>query len=255
MILQRVDALTRPPPVLSKGTSRLQRLIDQERTPGCCGELLVDTLSPGTVLSSPDRAGTESVVYLLSGAARWDATSLRPGDGVFSPPGSPPIVSAGPADAAVLLVVLAGCQEPPLGTREPASSQRVARRIVSTPASESQALGTTGGFVSMGVTWLATRNSVGATGVVLATSTFSPGGSHQLHRHAHADEYFLVVEGGGLHLQSGCRTRLAPGDLAYIPAGEWHGFVTDPGTVTRAVYGYLGAGSLDEAGYELESRG
>jgi mannose-6-phosphate isomerase-like protein (cupin superfamily) len=40
------------------------------------------------------------------------------------------------------------------------------------------------------------------------------------------------------------------GDLVLVPAGEWHGFRTDG--VTTAVYGYLGAGSLQQAGYELE---
>ncbi|MFY0579771.1 cupin domain-containing protein [Cystobacter fuscus] len=78
-----------------------------------------------------------------------------------------------------------------------------------------------------------------------------PGGSHQLHRHPHADEFFLVLQGGGEHLTKDGPVRLNPGDLAYIPAGEWHGFQTDPGVTTRTVYGYLGAGSLAQAGYEL----
>jgi quercetin dioxygenase-like cupin family protein len=251
VILQSVGALTR-----SGAAFGAQLLLDPDRTPGCRGKLLVHTLPPGTALPGWDPAATESVVYLLSGSARWRPGSacaggpmeLRPGDGVFSPPGPPQVVSAGPAEAAVLLVVLGQAS----GDAAP-DSPRLPRRIVSTPASESAALGS-GGFVSMGVTWLATRHSVGARQVVLATSTFSPGGSHQLHRHAHADEYFLVLQGAGMHLQSGGGTRLQAGDLVYIPAGEWHGFVTDPETVTRAVYGYLGAGSLDEAGYQLLDR-
>ncbi|NUT90548.1 MAG: hypothetical protein HOY78_00830, partial [Saccharothrix sp.] len=56
-----------------------------------------------------------------------------------------------------------------------------------------------GGFTDMGVRWLATTDTLGTRGLVVATSTFAPGGHHELHRHPHADEFFLVLRGGGYH--------------------------------------------------------
>jgi quercetin dioxygenase-like cupin family protein len=109
-----------------------------------------------------------------------------------------------------------------------------------------------GGFERMAVHWLATTGTVGSRRLALATSTFTPGGSHDLHRHPDADEFFLVLAGGGDHLTERGRVRLAQGDLAYIPAGEWHGFRTRPGVTTVALYGYLGAGSLRQAGYQIQ---
>jgi len=133
----------------------------------------------------------------------------------------------------------------------PDASRQRAVHFTAAPDNGEGVLGSVGGFDGMGVSWLATTQTVGAQQLVVATSTFTDGGSHGLHRHAHADEYFLVVEGSGSHLTETGEIRMAEGDLVFIPANEWHGYRTDPGTVTRAVYGYLGAGSLQAASYEL----
>ncbi|MEK8104582.1 cupin domain-containing protein [Micromonospora sp. M12] len=80
-----------------------------------------------------------------------------------------------------------------------------------------------------------------------------PDGHHELHRHPHAEEFFMVLDGGGEHLTETGAIRMGPGDVVLVAAGEWHGYRTDPGVTTTTVYGYLGAASLDEAGYEVRS--
>jgi quercetin dioxygenase-like cupin family protein len=105
----------------------------------------------------------------------------------------------------------------------------------------------------MRVRWLVCAATSGSTALVVATSTFAPDGRHELHRHASAEEFFMVVEGGGEHLTESGPVRLGPGDAVLIPAGEWHGYRTDPGVTTRTIYGYLGAASLDDAGYEVRA--
>ena len=64
-----------------------------------------------------------------------------------------------------------------------------------------------------------------------------------------------MLSGADEHVSQYGTTRLTAGDLTLIPAGEWHGFRTDPKIITRTVYGYLGAGSLDQAGYNLYDGG
>jgi quercetin dioxygenase-like cupin family protein len=198
----------------------------------------------------------ESVTFVLSGKGDWKADGriwpLTPGEGVFNPPGTRRAFDAARDEDAVLLVVYGGTADPRDAVPHPVDGASACGCRISRTADQGNSpLREAGGFIDMGVHWLATTQTVGTRSVVVATSTFTPGGSHQLHRHPHADEFFLVLRGGGEHLTKEGPVRLNPGDMAYIPAGEWHGFRTDPGVTTRTVYGYLGAGSLAQAGYEL----
>lgn len=106
------------------------------------------------------------------------------------------------------------------------------------------------GFFGLGVYWLATREAVGADHVVLGASTFEPGGVHEHHRHPNGDEILFILEGGGEHLTPDGAVPLSAGEVAFIPAGEFHGFRNPPGVTTRTLFGYFGPGSLEEAGYE-----
>jgi quercetin dioxygenase-like cupin family protein len=120
---------------------------------------------------------------------------------------------------------------------------------------DAAALASAGGITAMDVRWLVTAETRGARSLAVACSAFTGAGTHELHRHPHADEFFLVLDGGGEHLTETGPVRLVPGDLVHIPAGEWHGFRTAPGVTTRTVYGYLGAPGLAGAGYELLADG
>ena len=85
----------------------------------------------------------------------------------------------------------------------------------------------------------------------MAPATFEPGGLHEHHRHPNGDEFLFILEGGGEHLTPGSAVRLDAGEIAYIPAGEYHGYRNKAGALTRTLFGYFGAGSLEEAGYEV----
>jgi quercetin dioxygenase-like cupin family protein len=107
------------------------------------------------------------------------------------------------------------------------------------------------GFIGLGVFWLITRETVGAENILLGASTFEPGGVHQHHRHPNGDEILFIIDGGGKHLTTDEAVSLSAGEIAYIPANEYHGFDNPPGVLTKTLFGYFGAGSLSEAGYEV----
>jgi quercetin dioxygenase-like cupin family protein len=107
------------------------------------------------------------------------------------------------------------------------------------------------GFIGLGVFWLITKETVGAEKILLGASTFEPGGVHEHHRHPNGDEILFIINGGGKHLNPEEAVSLAAGEIAYIPANEYHGFDNPPGVLTKTLFGYFGAGSLSEAGYEV----
>jgi quercetin dioxygenase-like cupin family protein len=107
------------------------------------------------------------------------------------------------------------------------------------------------GFVGLGVFWLATRDTVGTNDFLLGASTFDPGGIHEHHRHPKGDEFLFILEGGGDHLTPDSAVSLSAGEIAYIPADEYHGFQNREGVLTRTLFGYFGPATLDEAGYQV----
>lgn len=238
----------------SRSASEVQWLVNDDLFPGARGAVLVRVLPDGAELPSHQRTMAESVSFLLSGQGEWSANDglwrLNPGEGVYSPAGTRHGFTATLGKDVILLEVWGK----PINLGEPVPGPTrggCVRRISQIADKDDGILQTTGGFIGMGVHWLATTETVGARTLVLATSTFTPGGSHQLHRHVDADEFFLIVEGGGTLLTEQGPERLRAGEVVYLANGEWHGFVTDPGVTTRSVYGYLGAGSLEQAGYEV----
>jgi quercetin dioxygenase-like cupin family protein len=109
------------------------------------------------------------------------------------------------------------------------------------------------GFVGLGVFWLLTRDTVGTHDFLLGASTFEPGGLHEHHRHPKGDEFLFILEGGGEHLTPDGAVSLSAGDIAYIPANEYHGFKNREGVLTRTLFGYFGPATLQEAGYEVRT--
>jgi quercetin dioxygenase-like cupin family protein len=174
----------------------------------------------------------ESAVVVLAG----EVAGLGAGAARFQPAGGAADLAAGPAGARVLLV-RARARQRPEGSADASTA----------------VLEAGGGFTDMRVRWLVDAATTGSTALVVATSAFAPDGHHELHRHPYAEEFFLVVEGSGEHLTADGEVRMGPGDLVVVPAGDWHGYRTDPGITTRTVYGYLGAASLGDAGYEVRS--
>lgn len=218
---------------------------------GGTGAVAIEVLAPGAT-SPPKRTVAETITFLLGGCLGCNGSDdpLVAGDTMFHPTGCMHSFRNLGSEPASLFAVRATTTREVSETDADAVPQRVSLEVA-----EDSSLDRDGGFITMGVRWLATRDTVGTCNVTLGTSTFEPGGQHELHRHPHAVEFLLVVSGAGMHLTEDGATPLTHGRLVLIPAGEWHGFCTDPGVTTRTVFGYLGAASLAEAGYELKTGG
>jgi quercetin dioxygenase-like cupin family protein len=81
------------------------------------------------------------------------------------------------------------------------------------------------------------------------TVAFDAGDGVGVHRHPHAEEFVLVLDGAGVHTAPGSELPVAAGEAVFVDAGEWHGFrAAGPGV--RVVFGFLGAGSPEDAGWE-----
>jgi len=70
------------------------------------------------------------------------------------------------------------------------------------------------GWEGMFVHWLADRDHGNTETTVFNVTEFPPKRSHEVHRHPHAEEYFFVLEGSGLHLTDGDPVRLEKGTLS-----------------------------------------
>jgi quercetin dioxygenase-like cupin family protein len=197
------------------------------------GSVEVRSLNPGEALpgGAPD---VESAVVVLAGTMSGHGA----GTALFLPPGDPVDLVAGPGGARLLLVQARAAVRAAAGRKD---ADRVSSAVLEAG----------GGFTDMRVRWLVSAGASGSTSLVVATSTFAPDGHHELHRHPYAEEFFMVLTGGGEHLTGTGGLRLGPGDIVLVAAGELHGYRTDPGVTTTTVYGYLGAASLDDAGYEV----
>ena len=107
------------------------------------------------------------------------------------------------------------------------------------------------GWEGMEVHWLADRDHGGTETTVFNVTQFPPNRAHEVHRHEHAEEYFLLLEGSGLHLSDGDPVRLEQGELVFVPKGEWHGFANDTDEPAVAVTVMGGVSHYSDAGYEV----
>jgi len=107
------------------------------------------------------------------------------------------------------------------------------------------------GWEGMQVHWLADRDHGGTRTTVFNVTEFPPKRSHEVHRHANAEEYFFVLKGSGLHLTDSEPVPLRQGDLVFVPRGEWHGFANDTDQPAVAVTVMGGVAHYSDAGYEV----
>jgi quercetin dioxygenase-like cupin family protein len=228
----------------------LTRLVDEGDADGR-GTITIETLAAGAT-SPPGRTTAETITFVLSGSLTCNGSGrpLSAGDTMFHPPGCVRSFRNIGSEPALLFGAHSTASAERAGADGREAPQRVSLDIVDDPSLDRER-----GFISMGVRWLATGETVGSRTVTLGTSTFEPGGQHDLHRHPHAAEFLLIVSGRGRHLTEDGAAAMTDGQIVMIATGEWHGFCTDPGVTTRTVFGYLGAASLSDAGYELKPGG
>jgi mannose-6-phosphate isomerase-like protein (cupin superfamily) len=106
------------------------------------------------------------------------------------------------------------------------------------------------GWVDMQVQFLIDKKAAGADHVV-GWTVLKPGARHERHLHRNCDEFFIVLKGRG-HIYSDLGEEpSAEGDVVYSPRGCWHGFNNTSNEDVVLVWGWMGAGSIEDSGYEV----
>jgi quercetin dioxygenase-like cupin family protein len=118
-------------------------------------------------------------------------------------------------------------------------------------------LGPDQGWVGMTVQFLVDSMNGGSENVVFGRARFAPGPSeHQWHRHENAEEFAYITRGEGIVLDGDNEIPVKAGDIAFHKKGEWHGFRNTSDTEeAEMIWGWAGAASKAEAGYELRYPG
>lgn len=108
------------------------------------------------------------------------------------------------------------------------------------------------GWIDMRVQFLLDRANTGADDFLLGWTVLPPGSRHDRHLHRNADEFFIVLRGAGhIYLDEGTAPA-GEGDVIWTPRGRWHGFDNTGDDDVVLVWGWNGAGSLEDSGYEVD---
>jgi quercetin dioxygenase-like cupin family protein len=241
------------------GTQRFVRLtwlIDRELggcEHGAVGRMTID---PGGFQPLHRHPGAEEVTVVLSGSGTalcaGEEVPFRAGNVLHAPAGAAHGVAAG-GERLDLLVVASAPGAAAAGWEEGAGGGPSARLLSGGEADEQELDDPETGFVGMHARRLVDAGICDSDSLVIGASRFVPGiGTHELHRHPGAAEFFVLLEGDGAHLDlRGGQVPVAPGDAALLGASAWHGFRNTGPREARAISGFLGSASFDAAGYEL----
>jgi quercetin dioxygenase-like cupin family protein len=225
------------------------------------GMLSIAEFAPGGFHKLHRHDASSQISYLLSGKGEHltenGPIALKAGDAVYVPKNTWHGFRNISTNKAVLLSIYSPVAhladagyETFVGAIDSSKPAQVAMSSLSKLQGDA-ALDADSGFIGLGVFWLATRDTVGSEDFLLGASTFEPGGLHEHHRHPRGDEFLYILEGGGEHLTPASAVPLSSGEIAFIPANEYHGFKNQEGVLTRTLFGYFGAATLAEAGYEV----
>jgi mannose-6-phosphate isomerase-like protein (cupin superfamily) len=110
------------------------------------------------------------------------------------------------------------------------------------------------GWIDMQVQFLIDKKSTGADHVV-GWTVLKPGARHERHRHRNCDEFFIVLKGHGHLYGEHGEEPSREGDVVYSPRGCWHGFNNSSNEDVVLVWGWMGAGSIEDSGYEAPAGG
>jgi mannose-6-phosphate isomerase-like protein (cupin superfamily) len=110
------------------------------------------------------------------------------------------------------------------------------------------------GWIDMQVQFLIDKKSAGADHVV-GWTVLKPGASHECHKHRNCDEFFIVLKGAGPIITEKGLEPSVQGDVVYSPRGCWHGFNNTSKEDVVLVWGWMGAGSIEDSGYEVPAGG
>lgn len=106
------------------------------------------------------------------------------------------------------------------------------------------------GWIDMQVQLLIDKKTVGTDNVV-GWTVLRPGASHEPHLHRNCDEFFIVLKGHGhIRTDKGDEPSVE-GDVVFSPRGICHGFANTSDEDVVLVWGWMGAGSIEDSGYEV----
>jgi len=109
------------------------------------------------------------------------------------------------------------------------------------------------GWVDMQVQFLVDKHTAGSEDFLLGWTVLPPGARHDRHRHLRAEEFFIVLRGSGMLYTDADREPAGPGDVVFTPRGHWHGFDNTGDEDVVLVWGWSGAGALEDTGYEAQA--
>lgn len=114
-------------------------------------------------------------------------------------------------------------------------------------------LGPDQGWVGMTVQFLVDQAKANSEQFVFGRARFAPGQSaHEWHRHPNAEEFAFILSGHGIALDGDNEIPVGPGDVIFHRKGVWHGYRNTSDTEeTVMIWGWGGASSKDQAGYEV----
>ena len=106
------------------------------------------------------------------------------------------------------------------------------------------------GWIDMQVQFLIDKTTAGTDNVV-GWTVLKPGASHEAHLHRNCDEFFIVLKGRG-HIRTDAGDEPSvEGDVVFSPRGVYHGFANTSDEEVVLVWGWMGAGSIADSGYEV----
>jgi len=109
------------------------------------------------------------------------------------------------------------------------------------------------GWVDMQVQFLIDKASNGSQDFLLGWTVLPPGAMHDRHRHFHVDEFWIVISGQGvMYEHEGGEKISKKGDVVFTPRNQWEGFKNTSDEYVILVWGWIGKGSLEDAGYEVQ---
>jgi quercetin dioxygenase-like cupin family protein len=109
------------------------------------------------------------------------------------------------------------------------------------------------GWVDMRVQFLIDKHAAGSEAFLLGWTVLPPGARHDRHRHHRADEFFIVLQGSGFVYTNEGREPAGKSDVIFTPRGHWHGFDNTGEEDVVLVWGWSGAGALEDTGYEADT--
>lgn len=107
------------------------------------------------------------------------------------------------------------------------------------------------GWVDMKVQFLIDKKTANSERMLVGWTVLPPGAAHQHHKHRNADEFWIVIKGKGVMYTDKGEEPSGEGDVVFTPAGYWHGFRNTSDEDVVLVWGWSGAGSLEDSGYEV----